>query len=72
MLGELFGKTVTRHFRQKSGHSNDRLHCKPTDRTLKKLRNGAWGSFLLPLLLIYGSSSMDQMDKMKKRKHIYG
>ena len=35
-MAELFGITVTRHFRTNSGHLNERVYCKPMDRRLKR------------------------------------
>ena len=55
-----FGVIVTRHFRPKSGHLNDRLYCKSIDRTLKMLFIEGSGKFLRPTipnlrtLLVFG------------------
>ena len=44
--GRSFGKTVTRHFRPRSSHSNERVYCKPINRRLKTLLNeGLAGQF---------------------------
>ena len=43
-----FSTTVTRYFRPKLGHSNERVYCKPIDRRLKTLPNERSGSFLRP------------------------
>ena len=55
-----FGVVVTRHFRPKSGHLNDRVYCKSIDRTLKMLLIEVSGNFLRPTipkirkLLVFG------------------
>ena len=41
-----WGITVTRYFRPKSGHSNERVNRKAIDGRLKTLRNEVSGSFL--------------------------
>ena len=37
MIFKDFVTFVTRHFRPKSGHLNERVHCKPVDRTLRTI-----------------------------------
>ena len=51
-----FDAIVTRHFRPKSGHLNERVYCKPIDGTLKMLFIKRLGSFLPELwkLLVFG------------------
>ena len=55
-----FGVIVTRHFRPKLGHLNERVYCKLIDRTSKMLFIKESGSFLRPTspplrkLLVFG------------------
>ena len=43
-----FGIIVIRHFRPKSGHINDKVYCKPINKTVKMLFNEKSGNFLRP------------------------
>ena len=48
---QLFGVTVTRHFRpESSGHLNESVYCKPIDRTLKMFFIDGSDSFLQPII----------------------
>ena len=43
-----FDTTVRRHFKPKSGHSNEREYCKSIDRRLKRSFKEGLGSFIQP------------------------
>ena len=45
-----FGVIVTRSFRPKSVHLNERVYCKPIDRTLKMLFSEDSHRFLRPII----------------------
>ena len=49
VAGWPFGVTVTRYFRPKSGHSNERVYRKQIGRRLKTLLKNGFASFLRPI-----------------------
>ena len=72
-----FSITVTRHFRPKSDHSNERIYCKPIDRETKNTIQGAVAGFLsspIPeLWKILKNKFCCFLDKKqkKKKKNVY-
>ena len=76
--GRPFSITVTRHFRPKSDHSNERIYCKPIDRETKNTIQGAVAGFLsspIPevwkILKNKFCCFLDKKKKKKKEKRIY-
>ena len=47
-----FGMVIIPNFRPKPGHLNDRVYCKPIDRTLKMLFSERSDSFLRPTIVV--------------------